>query len=143
MEERDQHIKSILKREEGFVSHVYQDHLGYWTIGYGKMVDKRKGGGITEEQALRIMMDDVDTIEDELDRQIDWFWELDPVRQAVLVCMAYQMGVPGLLRFRNTLLNIKAGNYAQAAKGMRASLWAQQTPGRAERMAKAMETGEL
>ena len=143
MEERDQHIKSILKREEGFVSHVYQDHLGYWTIGYGKMVDKRKGGGITEEQALRIMMDDVDTIEDELDRQIDWFWELDPVRQAVLVCMAYQMGVPGLLRFRNTLLNIKAGNYAQAAKGMRASLWAQQTPGRAERMVKAMETGEL
>lgn len=25
------------------VPHAYQDHLGYWTIGVGRLIDKRKG----------------------------------------------------------------------------------------------------
>ena len=40
-----------LKRHEGLRLHAYADSLGYTTIGYGRMIDKRKGGGITEREA--------------------------------------------------------------------------------------------
>jgi hypothetical protein len=53
------------------------------------------------------------------------------------------MGTAGVLGFKNTLTALRAKDYAQAARGIRGSKWAQQTPGRAERMAKAIETGEM
>lgn len=55
--------------------------------------------------------------------------------------MAFQMGIVGLLGFTNTLAAIKRGDYAAAATGMLASLWARQTPARAKRMADMMRAG--
>jgi lysozyme len=55
--------------------------------------------------------------------------------------MAFQIGVEGLLRFRRTLAAMQSHDYAGAAAGMRASLWARQTPARAERLARVMESG--
>jgi lysozyme len=136
-------IEDLLKREEGFVPHAYKDSEGYWTIGYGKLIDERKGGGISEKQALAILREDIEEKRQELFFSLPWAQTLDPVRQTVLIAMAFQMGVPGVIKFRNTLAALKAGDFAQAAKGIRGSKWAQQTPGRAERMAVAIETGEL
>lgn len=136
-------IEELLKREEGFVPHAYKDHLGFWTIGYGKLIDERKGGGITERQALTLLRDDIDERRHALILALPWFPQLDEARQTILIAMAFQMGVDGVLKFKNTLAAVKAGDYVQAAKGIRSSKWAEQTPGRAERMAKAMETGEL
>ena len=55
--------------------------------------------------------------------------------------MAFQMGTAGLLTFRNTLENIRTGDYKAAGRGMLQSRWAEQTPKRAQRMAQQMETG--
>jgi len=44
-------IREQIKRHEGKVLHAYPDHLGYWTIGYGRLIDERRGGGITEAEA--------------------------------------------------------------------------------------------
>ena len=55
--------------------------------------------------------------------------------------MAFQMGVDGLLGFKNTLAMIQSGRYSDAAKGMLSSLWAKQTPARAKRMSEQMRTG--
>ena len=62
-------------------------------------------------------------------------------RQAVLVSMAYQMGVSGLSGFRNTLKAVADGQWADAAKGMLDSKWARQTPARANRHANQMLSG--
>jgi lysozyme len=135
-------LEELLIREEGFIPHAYQDHLGYWTIGYGKLIDKR-GGGITKEEGILLLRNEVARQNEELRKAIPWITGLDNARRIILQAMAFQMGVAGLLAFRKTLLAVKDGDYIAAARGMRASRWAQQTPGRAERMAKAMETGEL
>lgn len=37
-------LASLLTSDEGRVPHAYQDHLGYWTIGVGHLIDRRKGG---------------------------------------------------------------------------------------------------
>lgn len=60
---------------------------------------------------------------------------------ASLLNMAFQMGVDGLLGFKNTLELIRTGSYEKAAEGMLSSLWAKQTPARAKRLAVQMRTG--
>jgi lysozyme len=131
-----------LVREEGFVSHCYNDHLGFRTIGIGRMVDQRLGGGITRDEAEYLLRNDIARRSEELLRRIPWIKSLDPVRQAVLISMSFQMGVEGLLKFKNTLKAVSEERWVAAANGMRASRWARQTPARALRVAMAMETGE-
>ncbi len=64
-------------------------------------------------------------------------------RQDILTSMAYQMGVQGLVGFKNTLALIAARNFTGAATGMLSSAWAKQTPERAQRHAEVMRTGTM
>lgn len=130
-----------LRRDEDEVLHAYPDHLGYLTIGVGRLIDKRKGGGITPEESAYLLSNDIDKREAELLRRAPWMANLDPVRFGALLNMAFQMGVDGLLGFKNTLAMVRDGDYEGAAAGMLNSLWAQQTPERAKRISKQMKTG--
>lgn len=134
-------LATQLRHEEGSVPHAYQDHLGYWTIGVGRLIDKRKGGGLAPDEVDYLLRNDIRKKTDEVLNALPWVKDLNEPRQAVLIGMAFQMGTAGLLGFKNTLALVKAGRYTEAATGMLNSLWAQQTPGRAARMARQMETG--
>lgn len=131
-----------LRQEEGSVPYAYQDHLGYWTIGVGRLIDRRKGGGLSPDEIDYLLSNDVAKYSREVFAALPWARDLDEPRQAVLIGMAFQMGTAGLLGFKNTLAMVKAGRYTEAATGMLNSKWAQQTPGRAARMSRQMETGE-
>ena len=130
-----------LRRDEGEVLHAYPDHLSYLTIGVGRLIDKRKGGGITPEESAYLLSNDIDKREAELLRRAPWMANLDPVRFGALLNMAFQMGVDGLLGFKNTLAMVRAGDYDGAAAGMLESTWAKQTPERAARISDQMKTG--
>lgn len=130
-----------LRRDENEVLHAYTDHLGFWTIGVGRLIDKRKGGGITPDESAYLLSNDIDRRDAELLRRAPWMANLDPVRFGALMNMAFQMGVDGLLEFVNTLGLVRAGKYDEAAQQMLKSLWAQQTPARALRIAEQMRTG--
>lgn len=131
-----------LERDEGVVLSAYQDHLGYWTIGIGRLIDKRRGGGISREEANLLKKNDIIKIKRQLDENLPWWRQLDPVRQRAIQNMCFQLGIAGLLKFKNSLAYIKAGNWAQAASNLRQSLWYQQTPERAGRVIRMIETGE-
>lgn len=132
---------SQLKRDEGEVLHAYQDTLGFWTIGIGIMIDKRKGGGLRPEESEFIFRNRLKLIDAELADRLPWISTLDPARRGVLVNMAFQLGIAGLLGFKNTLAMIEAGKYQDAAKNMLQSKWATQTPARAQRLSNQMATG--
>jgi lysozyme len=134
-------LTTQLRRDEGEVLHAYTDSLGYLTIGIGRLIDKRKGGGITKAESAYLFANDLDSKRAEVRRRIPWFDRLDTARQGVLLNMAFQMGVDGLLGFKNTLAMIERGDYAGAAAGMLNSLWAEQTPERAKRLSIQMATG--
>lgn len=135
-------ILQQLRREEGSIPHAYQDHLGYWTIGVGRLIDERKGGGLSPEEVDLLLANDVERVSRGVRMALPWSESLNAPRQAVLVGMAFQMGLQGLLKFKNTLADVQAGRYASAGGMMLQSLWAQQTPERAMRMAKQMGSGE-
>ena len=135
-------IVQQLKNEEGVKNHAYQDSLGYWTIDVGRLIDERKGGLLYPDEIDYLLTNDIRRKTDGLNDALPWFHLLDEPRQAVLIQMAFQMGVKGLLAFSTTLSHVRVGRYAEAAVAMLESVWARQTPERAARLSKQMETGE-
>lgn len=136
---------AALKVDEGCRLHAYPDPLtgaAPWTIGYGHTgLDVHPATVWTQAQADEALAHDVERHADELLEALPWVATLDSVRAAVLMNMAFNMGVPALLAFKNTLAAVRRRDFASAANGMRASLWARQVHGRAERLAKEMESG--
>lgn len=139
----------LLTNEEAVRTLVYDDAtgkligpgrmvVGHPTIGIGRALDRK---GITRAEAHYLLVNDIAEVQRDLDKCLPWWRQLDPRRQMVLAAMAFQMGVDGLLKFTNTLSYAKAGSYERAAKGMLDSLWARQTPARAQRMAEIMRKG--
>ena len=131
-----------LKRDEGEKLHAYQDTLGFWTIGIGILIDQRKGGGLRPEESEFIFRNRLKLLDEELARVLPWLPKLDPARRGVMLNMAYQMGVMGLLGFKTTLALVSTGKYQEAAKQMLESKWAKQTPARAQRLSNQMATGD-
>lgn len=134
-------IEQQLLRDEGEVLHAYQDHLGFWTLGIGRLIDKRKGGGITHDEAVYLLKNDIATRTAQLKSRLPWVTRLDDARLGVLLNMAFQLGIAGLMNFKRTLSLVQDGRYESAATEMLNSGWAQQTPERARRLSKQMRTG--
>lgn len=135
-------ITRLLRGDEGEVLTEYKDHLGYSTIGVGRLIDKRKGGGITPEESAYLLANDIMRKSMDLDQRLPWWKGLSDARRGVLLAMAFQMGIDGLLGFKNTLELVRSGHYDKAADGMLQSMWAKQTPERAKRMSEQMRTDQ-
>lgn len=127
-----------LLRDEGSRNRPYRDSVGKLTIGIGHNLDDVP----LSPRAIRVIWED--DVEDHwlaLQRALPWIDTLNPVRQRVLLNMAFNLGVPGLLAFKTTLGHVKAGRFADASVAMLASLWARQVGARAQRLATQMRTG--
>lgn len=144
-----------LRREEGVIPWMYLDHLGFSTIGVGRLIDKRKGGRLTDAEIDLLLMNDIAEKRAQLARDPDTAaaWDRvknDPVRAVALLSMGFQMGVgasgkddAGLSGFDTSLALVAAGRFAEAADAMMKSLWAKQTPERARRVTAMLRTGSI
>lgn len=127
-----------LKRDEGMRLTPYKDSIGKLTIGIGRNLDDV---GISKDEAEYLLANDVAKVKIELGQALPWTSGLDQARLGALQNMAFNMGVKGLLKFKNTLSLIKAGQYDAAAHEMMLSLWARQVGARATRLAQQIYTG--
>lgn len=134
-------LEAELMRDEDFVSHAYQDHLGYWTIGYGRLIDERRGGGISKNEAKELLRKDILKVYQGLREKIWFFNGLSDSHQRALCNMAFQLGIDGLLKFRKMLSAMEGGNFDRAYAEALDSKWAQQTPQRAMRVAYMIKNG--
>ena len=143
------HLVNSIKESEGCNLKVYKCPKGVNTIGYGRNLEDR---GITQEEANYLLRNDIKLIKEELEKELYFFNDIDEVRKEVLVEMAYNMGVPNLLNFENTLAYLYAGEYEEASIEMLDSKWhrdfisyAPNTPIenlRSSRLAKIMKEGK-
>lgn len=124
-----------LKGDEGWCPHVYDDHLGFKTLGYGFLVDERRGGEIPEPIAGEWLAYAATQRWNGLVANHPWLSDQPEDVQRALGNMAYQLGVSGVGKFKNMLAALKAGNRHEAAIHALDSTWAQQTPNRAQRVA--------
>ena len=133
-------IADALKAEEGFVAHCYVCTAGAHTVGYGRNIDQKHGGiGISEDEADYLLRNDIDRTISECQRW-DWFDELDPVRQSVVVQLCFQLGRPRLSQFKRMLaaLSQQPPDLIAAANELLDSRFANQVPARAARLAEQM-----
>ena len=87
-----------------------------------------------------MLENDIIRVMAELDEHIPWWKDLSQTRRHVLVDMAFNLGIFGLLKFQNTLKAIQEERWADAAVEMLDSRWSQQVGQRAKTLAKMMET---
>lgn len=129
----DDLIKSI-KENEGFVNHVYQDSKGIDTIGYGTKMP------LTQEECLMILQHRLQDKVKELQNAKAFIVELPDNVQNVLYEMAYQMGVNGLLKFKNTWKYLEEWDFKSASVEMLDSKWAKiDSPNRAKKLSEKIK----
>ncbi len=141
-------ITQLLTYEEGYRKLPYLCSEGYPTIGIGKRIGC-KGVPLSayriscsRQMAELWLEEEVKEILIQLNKYT-WFIGLDYSRQAIMVSMAYQMGVEGLLCFSNMIRALEANEYPQAAVEALDSRWYRQTPERAQRHAMVIDTGDI
>jgi len=140
-----QDAESLLVAEEGRETEAYIDNRGFWTNGIGhKYTDGQPHPGEvwSDEKVDAVFAVDFAYARDGTAAHWPPVQSLDPVRQAYVVSMAFQMGVGGVLGFPHTLGCLAAGDWTGAHAGVLQSKWATQTPARAARCAAAFLTGE-
>jgi len=133
-------IKEQLVRHEGLRLKPYRCPAGKLTIGYGRNLDDR---GISQKEAYAMLERDIQDFERQLLDEIpDVYNGLDEVRQSVLLNMCFNLGMKGLLEFKNTLGFVAAGDWERAANGMLASKWAKQVGMRAIELSELMRKSQ-
>ncbi len=133
-------IKEQLVRHEGLRLKPYRSTAGKLTIGFGRNLDDR---GISKIEAYVLLENDIQNCERQLLDEIPTIYKaLDEVRQSVLLNMCFNLGLKGLLEFKNTLTIIGSGDWERAANGMLASKWAKQVGMRAIELSEMMRKGQ-
>ena len=138
-----------IKAHEGYRREIYKDSVGKATVGYGFLVAalspdelKLNGGKIepmSHEVAEKILNLKISKLKKRVFQCLPWLESKPQNVQDTLIEMAYQLGLAGLMGFRHTLGCIEAGDYAQAARNLRASLLYRQTPKRVEGYIKGLK----
>ena len=134
-------VRALIEKHEDRIPYAYTDSLGYLTIGVGHLIDKRMGGRLPDAMIDQLLDYDILAKTAELRTALPWAEDLDVVRHAVLVDMAFNLGVSGLCKFQHFLASLQAGHYDQASQEMLQSLWAAQVKTRATRLSGMIKTG--
>jgi|TARA_R110000824_G_scaffold292054_1_gene480474 lysozyme len=131
-------LKEQLVRHEGLRLTVYDCPAGYKTIGVGRNLE---GKGITEEEALYLLGNDINYFTEQLRDNLGWFDDIPEAKQKVLINMAFNLGVGGLMNFKNMLSAVEEERWGDAATEMLDSKWAKQVGNRAIELSGTMAGG--
>jgi len=135
-------LKNQLRHDEGVRKHAYTDSEGYLTIGVGRLIDRVKGGRLSDDEIELMLNNDVDRFSARLSHDYSWFDDLSDVRQEVLVNMAFNLGLSGLAGFRLMLGAIARGDWLDASREGLDSKWSGQVGNRAIRLMQALRTNQ-
>jgi lysozyme len=130
-------LNKLIEQDEGFRQFAYRDTKGLLTIGFGFNLES---DGLPRQIADLWLDFKLTAIESELNAQLPLYAHLNDTRRIVLLDIAFNVGVQGLMAFRHMLAALGDDNYELASKEILASELA---PNRKERLAYLMETGEL
>jgi len=131
-----QEIKDRIKKHEGYRDMVYEDHLGFKTVGYGHLVvedgfipgiqySKKELEEVFEKDFAIALKDATKLVGD---------YDLDDRAFGVVIEMCFQLGFPKVSKFKFFLAALEKQDYETAAMEMENSRWQKQTPERCEEL---------
>lgn len=138
-------IQKMLTYDEGYKLTVYRCTGGFLTGGIGHNFDadpalnimhrKMKfGDKLSPDEALALFDYDVKKVMMGLKTSLPFFNDAPEHIRAVLINMAFQMGINGLLKFKKMLRAMEEGDYEKAAMQIEDSKYYKDTPNRARRV---------
>ncbi|MFT6778783.1 MAG: lysozyme [Paraglaciecola sp.] len=132
-------LKRQLINHEGLRLKPYKCTSNKLTIGVGRNLEAK---GISEDEAMAMLDNDIVYFEEQLRRRIPSIRDITHTRQAVLVNMAFNLGVNGLLQFKNMLKALINEDFEEAATQLLDSRYAKQVGRRAHELAEQLKSGE-
>lgn len=127
---------NLIKKHEGLRLKPYRCAQGKLTIAYGFNLDT----GITHEIAQYLLMVKFNENVSLLDAQLPWWNDQPMIVKNVFLNMTYQLGFAGFKKFKKFLSFIQCKDYQNASKEMLNSLWAKQTPLRANELSNMIKS---
>ena len=128
-------LKEQIKRHEGEVLEVYEDSLGYLTLGVGHLIreddaefGEPAGTPVSQEVVDRYYEADFDKHVDETIHLFESkggedFYSLPEDIQHVLVNMCFNLGANRLGKFRNMLYAVSVSDWQEMSNQMEDSRW--------------------
>jgi lysozyme len=130
------HLRGQLELDEGRRNRMYWDEIGkVWTIGVGHNLSSRS---ISNRAVDTIFEDDLLETEKELVAGLPWVTDLAPARYGVLIDIAFNCGVAGLMGFHKMLAACQRGDWDDAAREI---IDSELEKNRAQRLARQMRSG--
>ena len=138
-------LKEQIKEHEGFVPRTYKDSLGKRTIGFGHLCvepeqwddDKE----YTREELERVFDKDFDEALKNAESLIGQR-SINFIAKQVIIEMVFQLGIGGVGKFKKMWSALDSEDYGEASFQMMDSLWAKQTPNRAEKLSQKMRSAK-
>jgi lysozyme len=121
----DPFLEQRIIEHEGIKKSIYKDSLGFWSIGIGFLVDPSKNAGLSVEECMMILRSRISNLEKRLS-QYNWYTVQDVIRKGVLLELSYNLGVAGLLDFKEFLALMAARRCSEAALDLKGTKWASQ-----------------
>jgi len=126
------HLTEDLIKNEALRLKPYHDTVGKLTIGVGRNLDDQ---GVTKEEALYLLSNDIDSVLGELSQKVDCWPALPDLQKIGLADMCFNLGWPRLSKFKKMLAALNKGEFELAATEALDSKWAKQVGKRSERVA--------
>ena len=135
-------LKKQIIANEGVRKIAYKDTLNNWTIGVGHLIKLPDEEYLLDKELTDLEIDQILTTD--LNQAIDdarKFIDADSIPEDafhVVIDMAFNLGLPKLMRFQNFQQALRNKDFVQASFEMLDSVWAKQLPNRSKRLAKQM-----
>ncbi|WP_332460024.1 glycoside hydrolase family protein [Helicobacter pylori] len=132
----------LIVDSEGFSPSIYTDKTGHPTIGYGYnlSVYSYESKCITKPQAYELLTDILKENHKAL-LSYGWYKNLDAMRRMVILDLSYNLGLSGLLKFKQFIKAIEDKNYALAVERLQKSPYFNQVRKRASRNMEILKLG--
>jgi len=122
-------IKDLLIKHENLKLKPYICPAGHLTIGVGRNLDDL---GISEDEAMYILENDIKRVKSELREIFPKFDELPENVKMVLIDMDFNLGKSRFLTFRKMIEAVKNRDWAKMIEEMKNSHWCGQVKSRCE-----------
>lgn len=130
---------NTLRRHEGVKNTLYKCTSDKWTIGVGRNLEDV---GLSEEEIDMLLQNDITRTEGLLDEYMDWWSDLDYVRQDAMINFVFNVGIGTAMKFKKAMTALEEGDYEIAADEMMDSNWSKQVGDRAVEVTEMIRTGE-